>query len=382
MSIQTVWSAEQFTDCTSAQINPYGHLPGTVKPIKPPLNEFDINLKEVKVANLPIYLPLTQVPPVRESEAPPGRTYPVSPVWTLETDKGYRTQQCYSTDVTCDRMDKETQRRHQMSLLTPPDIDPLWDDKQHKFVDQIPGGMVKMTAGIPYRLNVVEGTVTGQKTFACFHTLKSLDEMYPDVGAQMRPLAESLHALSFGRAETAPGKDDRIRPFYTYEYLKQNQRSHQKGKATQVEAGVSAGYDGSYSLASTIQQGSGVGTVVPTSQAGYPAVRKHLEELLGLLRQMFLLLMPLMITNFEWLITQFHLDDNNVFSFGGLRQAFISVQMNISSFFNGLSLFDILGRQGSWHTDADDDEAVMGMFALLLRLPPGLQLCSWCPHYI
>lgn len=350
--------------------NPYGHILGTVKPCRPEANEpaFVVEAKD-RAAAVPS-LPESLDPPPYTSDPPSGYSYPHSPHWNLDrNDTHYRSNVCYAANVSSEYGHIEREFQEQSSLTNPPGVDPTFDGERGVYVDGAPEGMVKMVAGIPMRLDI-DGGKKGTKTYACHHTLASIQTMYPDIYDEVLEISQELRLCVFGRAPSTPKGKDGVRPLYTYEFMRQNHRSQKRGQATRVEAGISENYNGSYSLASTIAEGNALGTLVPALQVGYDAARDQIKKVLTLLRRLYLLLGPRSMTKFEWEVVQFHLDDNNVFSFTGLKHGGIAVQFNLSCGLSGGDLMRYIGRlQGTWHVDAKDALAILGMFVLMLRLP-------------
>ena len=97
----------------------------------------------------------------------------------------------------------------------------------------------------------------------------------------------------------------------------------------------------------------------------------QIATILTVLHTLFRLIMPKCLSKFEQEIMDFHSEFNNVFSFGGLEPGGVSAQMNVSALGQLLSFF--IGRvQGGWHTDVSDSICRWTLFALLLRVSPGI----------
>lgn len=315
-------------------------------------------------------MPYSLDPPPHAAPPPKPYSYPKSPHWELQEDLTYASSVCYAADVSSNYAELCQKVQEQSSLTTPPGVDPTFDSERKIYVDGIPEGMVKMAAGIPMRIDI-DGGENGSKTYACYHTLASVEAMYPDIFPEVKTLAEELRLYCFGRVPSGPEADDGVRPLYTYEFLRQNLRSKDAGKTTRVGAGLSNNYNGSYSLASTVEEGSALGTLVPALQVGYDKARNQIKKVLSILQRLYELLGPCSMSKFEWDTIQFHLDDNNVFSFSGLKHGGVAVQVNISCGLSGGNLIREIGRlQGTWHVDGKDAITILTMFVLVLRLPP------------
>ena len=132
----------------------------------------------------------------------------------------------------------------------------------------------------------------------------------------------------------------------------------------------SASSDGSYSLTNTVLEGEGQGTVLPAVQVDTREARMQIGTVLKCLNNLYRLIMLLCISKFEFEIGDFHSEINNVMSFGGLMPNGTSLQMNSSSL--GKILLEMIGEQGSWHTDSKDDLTRLTLFVLLLLVGPSM----------
>lgn len=359
-----------FTTALPKVLNPYGHILGNVKEIVPDLSHPEFRFPEDMRACQTSFMPSILEPPPFTCTPPSGYYYPVSPAWSLCYDDHYRSHLCYSTSVRSDQAYLDEEKKHQLCLTTHPSVDPVFNDSHNEFIDRPFEGMVQMIAGIPYRLDIEAESFPS--TFACYHTLASVENMYPEIHHELLPLTETLYLEVFGQPPSSPDGLDEIRPIFTLPFFRQNNRSENKGKPTRVEAGRSENYNGSYTLASTILQVA-QGILVPAHQICYEEARGRVEKLLKIIQQLYLILGPISMSRFEWKTTQFHLEDNNIFSFGGLGQGGISIQFNVSSGFNGGNLVLEIGLiQGTWHVDGGDALTCRTLFILLLKLPPGM----------
>ncbi|RDB25058.1 hypothetical protein Hypma_007527 [Hypsizygus marmoreus] len=351
-------------------VNPYGHILGQVPEQIPTMEDPDFIISPGEYAvNLPA-LHETLNPPSFTSPPPDNYVYPCSPTWTKNPDKHYTSGVCYATHVSTNYSRLSQEAVEQASLTTHPTVDPVFDPVQKVYVDRTPEGMVQMRAGIPHHLDIAE--LNASKTYACYHTLSSIQSMYPLIYPRVLCLSEKLRLLVFGRPRSAPEVDDHIQPLFTFPFFRHNLRSKKRGATNQFGLQTTINYDGSYSLASTMEEGNAFGTLVPATQAAYPAARKRIEEVLKIIQELYQLLGPRSMSAFEWKITQFHLEDNNVFGFAGLKHGGISVQFNVSSGFNGGDLVKEIALQGTWHIDDKDAITIMTLFIMIVMLPPGM----------
>jgi hypothetical protein len=239
---------------------------------------------------------------------------------------------------------------------TPPNVIPTKLNGRY-VADPVPG-MVQMVPGIPF-VYYVDGDSDVAHTAACLHTLDSL-RPYPCF-TEVLNLSVQLAKLSWGCDEH--GTTPKIMRISRLPGLKRNDRS----KKVDVN---SSSTDGSYSLANTVLEGEGRGTVLPAVQVDTQETRMQICTVLKCLNKLFRLIMPLCISKFEFEIADFHSEINNVMSFGGLMPNGTSCQLNCSSL--GKSLSEMIGAQGSWHTDSKDDITRRTLFVLLLKVGPSM----------
>jgi hypothetical protein len=190
----------------------------------------------------------------------------------------------------------------------------------------------------------------------------------------MKPLGERLCKLVFGvQANTEEEKD--IIPIYAYEGLKKNDRSSESGTRVEVIGGRQSSYNGSYSLASTVEQGVGFGSIKPVSQIAEDGFRTQLLEIIRILKRFYQLLLPISVSAFEWEITKFQLEDNNVFTAGGLDIGPVAIQMNVSDTWTeteGGDLGEEIGpNQGNIHPDDSDAMTLFTNLTVIFKLPKG-----------
>lgn len=323
-----------------------------VDPIVPPHQSFVYSDEHL--------LPITHcdrrgdlVPPPAASP-PEGRSYPLSSTWVYEEDHRYRSRFVYSAAYHLKDIE-----RHRTRLLvtdTPPNVIPKKVDG-HFITEDVPG-MVRMTPGIPFVYHV-NGNRDAVHTVACLHTLESI-RPYPCF-SQVLDLSVQLSKLSWGcKAHNSTPEIPRISRLPG---LKLNDRSKNVDLST-------TSFDGSYSLAHTLLEGEGPGTVLPAVQADTRMARSQISSVLKCLNGLYHLVMPLCLSRFELEITDFHSKVNNVMSFGGLMPNGTGCQLNASSL--GKILSSVIGTQGSWHPDFKDDVTRLTLFVLLLLVGPSV----------
>lgn len=297
-------------------------------------------------------------PPSNIEATPPlGRYFPSCPSngYVLERDNRYTRGFVYAApyNVSLSAMNEHKDRL--INIAMPPiSMSPV-DGKI-----AIPS-MIQMVPGIPFvfRFNGDPGRT---HTVACLQTLESLKH-YPDF-EEILNCSVRLAKLSWGCPATSSSPE--IRPIYELEGLKTNDRSAGR-RDLQHDA-----FDGSYSLGNTVMKGEGLGTVLPAVQADSTRAVAQINATLSVLHSLRRLVLPKCLSKFEHDILDFHLDYNNVFSFGGLEPNGSSVQLNVSSI--GKVLDRAIGDyQGFWHVDISDDPQMFTLFILLFRLAPGMR---------
>ncbi|KAL0574434.1 hypothetical protein V5O48_007520 [Marasmius crinis-equi] len=364
----------------TVRLNPYGHVDILKIPPRQP-NMADFLHPSASLSSLvPDTIPSTLEPPPISAPPPTvNHVYPQSPVWYRTSDPGYALGTCYSTNVSADNIREE--RARQLSVAVPYGIDVEWNGRDFTYRNEV-GGCVTPPPSVPLRIDIHQGNRwSGSATFACYHTPESLADLHPSVWAQVQPLFKALETEVFGRFADPNGLPD-VRPFFSHENLKQNDRSSSAGQRTNVASGETQTYDGSYSLTITVEQGHENGTVKPISQLGTDSFRNQLHTIVSILKQLYKLLVPLSVSEFEWEMISFQLKDNNVFLMGGLDVSGVAVQMNVSSsalhrvlagsLTRGLELAHSIGRpQGNLHPDPMDAVTVKTLLTVLFRLPKG-----------
>ena len=322
-----------------------------VDPIKPPHESFIYSEDDL----LPrIYCPIhNDLVPLPAATPPQGRAYPLSPTWKYVQDHHYRSRFVYATTYRLG--DLVVHRERLLVTNTPPNINPIKINGRY-IADAVPG-MVQMIPGIPFIYHI-DGQADAAHTVACLHTLESL-RPYPCF-PQVLELSIQLSKLSWGckAHDTTP----EIMRISRLPGLKHNDHSKKV-------ASTSSSFDGSYSLANTVLEGEGQGTVLPAVQVDTREARTQIASVLKCLHGLYRFIMPLCVSKFEFEISDFHSEINNVMSFGGLMPNGTSCQLNVSSL--GQSLSQMIGPQGSWHTDSKDDLTRLTLFVLLLMVGPG-----------
>lgn len=321
-----------------------------VDPIEPPHGSFTYSEKDLLPS---IYCGIhDDLAPPAPATPPHNRSFPLSPTWKYTEDHRYQTRFVYSAPYYL--VEKENHRKQLMVIDTPPHIIPSQVDGQF-IINKVPG-MVQMIPGIPFVYHV-DNDSNAMHTVACLHTLESL-RPYPCF-SKVLELSVQLSKLTWGcqAHDTTP----KIMRISHLPGLKHNHRSKN------IAADGTSSSDGSYSLANTVLEGEGQGTILPAVQVNTQEARAQITSVLRCLNQLYRLVMPLCLSKFEFEISDFHSEINNVMSFGGLMPNGTSCQMNSSSLGKNL---EMIGKQGSWHTDSKDDPTRSTLFVLLLLVGP------------
>ncbi|KAL0569462.1 hypothetical protein V5O48_012502 [Marasmius crinis-equi] len=289
------------------------------------------------------------------SQPPQFHTYPCSPTYTLRRDDPrFPGGCCYVTAF--DPIKKKQEYDNLVSVSAPPGTHPRWDEARQAFDITPIEGMIDMPPGIPFGV-AIHDDPRRFVTVGCYHTLDSLRTQLPVESFQkVEHASNRLWDISWGY--------DGGTPLYALEGMKRNMRSAAPSSADS--------YDGSYSLASIVEEGRGVGTVSPAVQANSPEAKSRIAAALELVNEIYALVAPLSMSKAEWEITQFRDKEMNIFAAGGLNPGPTSVQENASSSSQGGTLArDIGERQGSWHVDQKDHFARWTLLIIQMRLPPG-----------
>jgi hypothetical protein len=192
-------------------------------------------------------------------------------------------------------------------------------------------------------------------TVGAYHTLDSIQSQHPHLYPRFSQLCTQLAILSWGN------KQKNIPRVCYLDGLKPNDRSAARKTASSR--------DGSYSLGGTVMKGEGQGVSLPASQANGVQAQTQVGSILAILNELYDSLMMVSLSKAEYEITNFHSKANNVYTAGGLKGSFTSLQLNVSSI--GVPLEEGLGFQGTFHCDDQDCITRWTAFILLLNLPPG-----------
>lgn len=317
------------------------------KPIIPPHEEFVYSDADLCTADAPA-IRLQDPPPA--APFPSNAVFPQAPVYTLIQDRRYQRGYVYATRYYTQHV--SIHRAYMMSIVEPPNTAPRY--LNGKYVANPIPGMVQMIPGVPYVYHI-NGDPNCVQTIACVQTLDFL-RCYPDF-QKILERSVCLAKLSWGCS--AHGSTPHIPPLYTHP-LKHNDRSGNRDDTS---------YDGSFSLANTIIKGEGQGSVAPAVQVNTPQAASQISAVLSALHDLSRLILPKCISKFENDIWEFHCEDENIVTFGGLEPGNTSCQFNVSSL--GEHLTKRMGKtQGRNHNDPGDDFTFYTMFVLLLRAGP------------
>ncbi|OBZ78486.1 hypothetical protein A0H81_01596 [Grifola frondosa] len=280
-------------------------------------------------------------PPMLQNDS--GWTYPQSPVWKLKYDNRYMAGSVFVSNLITSRIQSE-ERPHILSMATPSGVGARMEEGVMK-IDPIPG-MVRMPAGIPF-VQTLDSDPFETVTVACVHTLKSLSS-YGDY----LEILEATQILQKYTWDGCPATENepRIPPIYELPGLKLNDRVSSETKAAYQAAlqdeTHTLSVDGSYSLASTVEEGNGLGILKPAIQATSPAAALSISTVTQALHRLFRLIMPKCISKDEFTLWDFYSVDNNIFGFGGLEPNNSNLQMNVSSQSKGGNMEESIGRRG------------------------------------
>lgn len=322
--------------------------------IDDPIFIYDVKDMHTDGDNLPLEL-IPNPPP--DNDVPPlhGQRNPSAPIYTrnLVLDKRYRRGYYYSAPTSSDWSAKVEEADRLYLTVSHRTVYPrCYDPVQKKHIMDPIAFMTEMPEGVSFAA-CIDGDPSRMTTIGGFQTLESMDGYVE--GPQIRAESDTLWDLSFGTADTVP--------FYEMPGWKENYRSSTLSTSSS---------DGSYSLASTVSEGQGTGVVQPAVGACDPDVQVRHLQILKCVQSLYMLIMPLCITKLEWIATTFRSIDLNVFAFGGMMPGLSSLQMNISSAWQGGSLQEFIGwLQGSWHVDVKDNFARWTLLIVQMRLPPG-----------
>jgi hypothetical protein len=322
---------------------------------KPP-KQSDFLYLEHMLSRAPAPTELTLTPP--PSATPPkGQTFPQALVFHLRKDHRFRRGWCYYANYVLSKMPQH--REELMVTSTPPNIKPELVDGCY-VASPIPG-MIQMIPGIPY-VFFLDGNPDRVHTVGCLQTFESL-RWYDDF-EETHNLCIQLAKLTWGCK--AQGDVPAIPRLSHLPGLKRNLRSKKLNGAADINHPNHT--EGSYSLANTVLQGEGQGSVLPAVQVDSPEAVAQISSVLGVLHQLYQKVISKCTSKFELEVCDFHHDDNNVFGFGGLEPNGTGNQLNVSCL--GGDLKSDIGAQGFWHNDQNDDENDRTLFTLQFAAGP------------
>ncbi|KAF8151212.1 hypothetical protein K438DRAFT_1865080 [Mycena galopus ATCC 62051] len=332
----------------------YGMPLSGVEPLEPLVGEFCWEGDEYASTDEDGDLPLVQSPPPSR-EPPKNCWYPQAPSFNLETNLAYRRGKVYYSDFHV--FEKPLIRRRALCTINPPEIEPAFDSNGMFIPKPLPG-MTRQILGVPY-IQRVDGNAHHTVTVAVAQTSASLRQFGNGIADKVGMLEKELYELAFGHPDSPD--DPSIVALYQLE-LKRNDRSSKPPPGSNSK-------DGSYSLASTVEKGQGLGCFQPAVQADTPMAQHVIRRTLTVVHELQQLILPCCLSKFEWEMIKFLTDDNNIFVFGGLGPGATGLQGNFSG--TGDLKYSIGPQQGRWHTDLSDAYTFWTMGILLLRLPPG-----------
>ncbi|KAF7326673.1 hypothetical protein MVEN_02604500 [Mycena venus] len=204
--------------------------------------------------------------------------------------------------------------------------------------------MIRMQLGVPY-VQRVDGNPNHTVTVAVVHTSKSLAVFGQGISKRVGELERRLYVLAFG-SNPRCSETETVVGLYKLGFKCNNRSAKPKPGSM----------DGSFSLASTVEKGSGTGVLSASA--------------LNIIHELQQLILPCCLSKFEWEMYKWWAKDNNVFVFGGLGPGATGLQMNHSSGMGGLDT-EIGSLQGKWHADISDALPLWTLGILMLKLPPG-----------
>lgn len=220
-------------------------------------------------------------------------------------------------------------------------------------------GMVKAIPGVPMRWKVHCREDRTDKPFYltafCAHTLDSLKE----AGILSAELLDNINELGH------------IAFIETREHV----WSHNDRTGT-TERQRGAGVTGSFNFGTTVMKGQGGGSTVPSKQLIQTPARRLQTRAVQLIHKIILIVGPSMMSKLEWALIYHHTQICNVVQLGDEPSGPTSVQYNVSSF--GNLLHEEIGKQGTWHSDPNDDPTRFTFLIIFLNI--GESECVGSPH--
>lgn len=309
-------------------------------------------------------LPARLIPPAA-TQPPRGSTYPDSHEWILREDNRFARHRCYVQDKSMLLDATMREKSHNLHIVTPPNVNADYDQQTKKITSRPIPGMVQMIPGVPH-VWFLDGDPRKIMFAGSCETLQSL-QYHPEI-ATITAKCKRLFILIMGRPATATEAE--VMPLWAYAFLKLNQRAT-KGKKMNLV--VTFKYDGSFSFGATLEQGEGRGRVVPAIQVATPEMRAQIREIFEIINYLFRQVVSWSLSKQDMEINDFHAWINNLFSLGGMDPGSTSLQLNVSSSMSGGDMIKSIGEvQGKWHVDWLDHIAMITLFILLFRLPPGM----------
>jgi hypothetical protein len=321
--------------------------------VEPQLSSKEWHRQELSKEGKPLKSEL--IPTPITTPPPEGHVYPQASRYSLVEDDSYCRGYFYMSPFSTSS--KDDLKKHMLHLSTPPEVIPKFE--KGSFHVKPLAGMIQLPLGVPF-VQFLDGKREHAVTVCCAHTPKSM--MQYRGGERVEALSDRLWAESWGTV--AHDGEPETCAIYELEGLKRNDRS------PDPKTLPPGSKDGSYSLAGTVLQGEGQGTVLPAMQTCTPKAAAKIASILQILHDLYREILPCCISRFEWEMMEFNCIDNNVFTFGGLTPGATGCQLNVSS--DGLQLQRSIGKKsGHFHPDIGDDPAYYTFLVLLLKLPPG-----------
>ncbi|RXW11163.1 hypothetical protein EST38_g14692, partial [Candolleomyces aberdarensis] len=309
----------------------------------------EFHYKPEDLSNFPIPSQRIYQPPPPDADTPPGKYTPQSKTWELVRTDQYKLGFVMASNWSVTERDEEVQRMR--NLISSRTVAPVLDERGEHYVVRPIAGMVAMQAGVSV-VQFMNGDPDEPMTVGAYHTLDSIQSQHPHFYPRFSLLCTQLAILSWGN------KQKNIPRVCYLDGLKSNDRSTARNDLNSR--------DGSYSLGGTVMKGEGQGVSLPASQANGVQAQTQIGAILVILNELYDLLMMISLSKAEYEITNFHSKANNVYTSGGLKGSFTSLQLNVSSI--GVSLEEGLGFQGTFHCDDQDCITRWTAFILLLNL--------------
>ena len=286
-----------------------------------------------------------------------GRTFPSAGTYRLKKELTVPRGWAYVREVGSREMQEMQEKFRWLSL--PPQLHGSLDADGRLAYD-VPG-MLEAVPGVPYRTCYPDkvdprSSIVPIETRFCVHTLDTLRE-YPN-GESVRLWCSDMLASCFGEVGQLP----------IWHHLKRNNRSTSQRSVRPGDPGF---WDGTYSLALTLGEGQGRGTVQVASQPAVSSDRRvesRVRRILTACADVATFALRSTVSDAEWTALSHLKDVNNLHGFGG--SLFTGLQLNVSSGSFG-TLRDSLGYQGGLHVDRKDDPAGYTVFVFCVQHSSG-----------